>query len=232
MKNFLIAALAATVGFASPLVAQDNPVVVELYTSQGCSSCPPADEILHQLADREDVIALALHVDYWDYIGWKDPFADPAHAERQRAYARVGQRRTIYTPEMVVQGVTDIVGARPMKLSEAIARHARMAPKVDLDIKRDGNTLVVEAKALEKLNGQMTVHLLSYAPEHTTKIKRGENRGRTLSYANVVEDWKVIGDWDGSGPLNISAEMTDELPSVVIIQEQDAGPILAAARLR
>ena len=232
MKNFLIAALAATVSFASPLVAQDNPVVVELYTSQGCSSCPPADAILHQLADREDVIALALHVDYWDYIGWKDPFADPAHAERQRAYARVGQRRTIYTPEMVVQGVTDIVGARPMKLSEAIAKHARMAPKVDLDIKRDGNTLVVEAKALEQLSGRMTVHLLSYAPEHTTKIKRGENRGKTLSYANVVEDWKVIGDWDGSGPLNISAEMTDDLPSVVLIQEQDTGPILAAARLR
>ena len=232
MKNFVFAALAAAVSFASPLVAQDNPVVVELYTSQGCSSCPPADAILHQLADREDVIALALHVDYWDYIGWKDPFADPAHAERQRAYARVGQRRTIYTPEMVVQGVTDIVGARPMKLSEAIAKHARMAPKVDLDIKRNGNTLVVEAKALEQLSGRMTVHLLSYAPEHTTKIKRGENRGRTLSYANVVEDWKVIGDWDGSGPLNISAEMTDDLPSVVLIQEQDTGPILAAARLR
>lgn len=232
MKHFLIAAFTATLGFAAPLAAQDNPVVVELFTSQGCSSCPPADAILHQLADREDVIALALHVDYWDYIGWKDPFGSAAHAERQRAYARVGQRRTIYTPEMVVQGVTDIVGAKPMKLSEAIAKHAKMAPKVDLDLKREGDQLVIAAKTMAQVTGPMTVHMVRYAPEHTTKIKRGENRGKTLSYANVVEDWQVLGDWDGSAALNISAKMTGDLPCVVIIQGQDAGPILAAARLR
>ena len=232
MKQFFIAAFAAALSVASPLAAQDNPVVVELYTSQGCSSCPPADAILHQLADREDVIALALHVDYWDYIGWEDPYGNPAHAERQRAYARVGQRRTIYTPEMVVQGETDIVGAKPMKLSEAISKHAKMAPKVDLDLTRDGDKLVIAAKALAQLTGPMTVHMLRYAPEHTTKIKRGENRGKTLSYANVVEDWQVLGDWDGAAPLSISAEITGDLPSVVIIQGKDAGPIFAAARLR
>lgn len=232
MKHFLIAALTATVSLASSVVAQDNPVVVELYTSQGCSSCPPADAILHQLADREDVIALALHVDYWDYIGWKDPYGNPAHAERQRAYARVGQRRTIYTPEMVVQGETDIVGAKPMELAEAIARHANTAPKVELDLKREGNKLVIAAKTLAGVKGPMTVHMLRYAPEHTTKIKRGENRGKTLSYANVVEDWKVLGNWDGVAPLDISADLAGDLPSVVIIQGQDTGPILAAARLR
>ena len=232
MKHFLIAALTTAISFASPLVAQDNPVVVELYTSQGCSSCPPADAILHELADRDDVIALALHVDYWDYIGWKDPYGSAAHAERQRAYARVGQRRTIYTPEMVVQGVTDIVGTKPMKLSEAIAKHAREAPKVDLDLTREGNKLVVAAKALVDVKGPLTVHLLRYAPEHTTKIKRGENRGKTLVYSNVVEDWQVLGNWDGTAPLEISAEVVGELPSVVIIQGQDTGPILAAARLR
>lgn len=232
MKHFLIAALTAAVGFAAPLAAQDNPVVVELFTSQGCSSCPPADAILHQLADREDVIALALHVDYWDYIGWKDPFGNSAHAERQRAYARVGKRRTIYTPEMVVHGVTDIVGAKPMKLSEAIAKHAKMAPKVGLEIARDGDQLRIAAETLAQVNGPMTVHLVRYTPEHTTKIKRGENRGKTLSYANVVEAWEVLGDWDGAAPLNISAEMTGDLPCVVIIQGQGAGPILAAARLR
>ena len=232
MKHLLAAAFTAAISFASPMAAQDNPVVVELYTSQGCSSCPPADAILHQLADREDVIALALHVDYWDYIGWKDPYGKAAHAERQRAYARVGQRRTIYTPEMVVQGQTDIVGTKPMKLAEAIAQHASMAPKVELDLTQKGNKLVIAAKTVANVKGPMTVHLLAYTPEHTTKIKRGENRGKTLSYANVVEDWQVLGDWDGAAPLNISAEMSGDLPRVVLIQGKDAGPIFAAARLR
>lgn len=232
MKYLISAAFATFVSVATPVVAQDNPVVVELYTSQGCSSCPPADKILHELADREDVIALALHVDYWDYIGWKDPFGNPAHAKRQRAYAQVAQRRTIYTPEMIVHGVTEIVGARPMKLSEAIAKHARMAPKVELDLERQGDELVISAKALTRLDGPARVYLLRYTPEHTTQIKRGENRGRTLSYANVVESWQDLGDWDGKGALNISAEMAGDLPGVVIIQGQDTGPILAAARLR
>jgi hypothetical protein len=232
MKHLIPAAFAALLGLASPLIAQDNPVVVELYTSQGCSSCPPADKILHELAGRDDVIALALHVDYWDYIGWKDPFGSSAHADRQRAYAAAGQRRTIYTPEMIVNGETDIVGAKPMKLSEAIAAHARMAPKVQVALTRDGDEVVIDAKTLADTNGPMTVHMLRYTPEQTTKIKRGENRGKTLSYANVVEGWTVLGDWDGKAPLNMRADMVGDKPGVVIIQSQNAGPILAAARLK
>jgi len=232
MKHLFLSAIAAAICLATPLAAQDTPVVVELYTSQGCSSCPPADKILHELAEREDVIALALHVDYWDYIGWKDPFGNAAHAERQRAYARVGHRRTIYTPEMVVQGVTDIVGAKPMKLSEAIAAHAKVAPKVDLTLTRDGDELRINAKALEALDGPLTVHMLRYSALQTTEFKRGENRGNTLQYANVVEGWTVLGEWDGGSPLRMKAAVTGDLPSVVILQQSDAGPILAAARLR
>jgi len=232
MKHLIFTAFAAAVGFAAPLAAQENPVVVELFTSQGCSSCPPADKILHQLADREDVIALALHVDYWDYIGWKDPFGDPAHAVRQRAYATAAQRRTIYTPEMIVNGVTDIVGAKPMKLSEAIAKHARMAPKVEINLTRDGDQMVITAQALAAIEGPMTVHMLRYTAHRTTVIKRGENRGNTFEYANVVEGWTALGDWDGASPLRMSAEMSGDKPCVVIIQGQNAGPIFAAARLR
>lgn len=110
MRRFT-AALALALCFAAPGFAQRAMVVVELYTSQGCSSCPPADALLHDLAEREDVIALALHVDYWDYIGWKDEFAHPQHAQRQRAYAQKAKRRSIYTPEFIVQGQTDVVGA-------------------------------------------------------------------------------------------------------------------------
>ena len=114
MNKTVFAFVAFLLSLAIPATAQENPVVVELFTSQGCSSCPPADALMHDLAAREDVIPLALHVDYWDYIGWKDPFGNPAHADRQRAYAAAGNRRTIYTPEMVVGGVTDIVGTQPM----------------------------------------------------------------------------------------------------------------------
>ena len=134
----LIKAIVASVLLVAPAWAENAPVVVELYTSQGCSSCPPADVLFHEIADRDDVIALALHVDYWDYIGWKDEFAHPSHADRQRAYATVAGRRSIYTPEMIVNGETDIVGAKPMQLSEAIAMHRQRPVKVAVNVSREG----------------------------------------------------------------------------------------------
>lgn len=208
--------------------AEDHPVVVELFTSQGCSSCPPADAILDELANRDDVIALALHVDYWDYIGWKDPFGDPAHAERQRAYAVHGNRRSVYTPQMVVQGQTDIVGAKPMKLFQAIADHAALAPKVDVDILREGNQLRISAQTLTDGVGPMTVHMLRYTPRQHTQIERGENAGKTLLSTNIAEGWTVLTHWDGAGPLDLAVEVAGDKPTVVIIQSDIAGPILAA----
>jgi hypothetical protein len=231
VKTLLAAAVFATFGVAA-VQASDNPIVVELYTSQGCSSCPPADAILHELAERDDVIALALHVDYWDYIGWKDPFGDPAHAKRQRAYAAKGKRRSIYTPEMIVHGLTDIVGAKPMALSKAIAEHANNAPTVDVDVARHGDILTISGTMLKNKPQAMTVHLLRYTPEMTTRIKRGENGGKTLKYANVVEGWTVLGAWDGSKPLSMTAQIEGAKPAVVIVQSEKAGPILAAAVLR
>lgn len=188
MKHLLPLVAALTFAAGTPAASQQNPVVVELYTSQGCSSCPPADAILHELARREDVIALALHVDYWDYIGWKDPFGDPAHAERQRAYAMKAGRRSVYTPEMIVQGETDIVGAKPMKLSEAIAAHAKRDAPVQLTLSRDAQTLRIEAAARVALNGPVTVHMLRYVPHKTTVIERGENRGKRRITAILSKD--------------------------------------------
>ncbi len=124
-------AVCAVAAFAQ---GTDNPVVVELFTSQGCSSCPPADAILGDLAGRDDVIALALHVDYWDYIGWKDTFADPSYTKRQRAYARVAGARNIYTPQMVVGGMDHLVGVRPMELSDLIERHNAKDSTIDLNL--------------------------------------------------------------------------------------------------
>ncbi len=232
MKIPTLALVAASLSLATPLAAQNNPVVVELYTSQGCSSCPPADAILHELADRDDVIALALHVDYWDYIGWKDPFGNPAHAKRQRAYAAAGQRRSIYTPEMVVNGQTDIVGAKAMALAKAIAEHAKETPKVKLALARRGDIINITAEKLAVVDGPMDVHILRYTPRQVTEIKRGENAGKTIEYSNVVEDWQALGTWDGMTPLNFQATAAGSKPAVVIIQSAKAGPILAAARLK
>ena len=232
MRHFLFTLASCAALLGGPAVAQDNPVVVELFTSQGCSSCPPADALLHDLAKREDVIALALHVDYSDYIGWKDPFGDAAHAERQRSYARAGQRRHIYTPEMIVNGTTDIVGAKSMKLAEAILDHARQPKQVALGLKREGDKLSLTASPLSQLRGPLTVHLLRYTPKESTRISRGENAGKTLTYANIVEGWTVLGEWDGAGPLEMSAQVSGDLPTVVIIQQDGTGPIVGAARLR
>lgn len=232
MKPLCIALTAALLGFSPVAQAQDAPVVVELFTSQGCSSCPPADAMLLELAKREDVIALALHVDYWDYIGWKDPFADPAHTARQRAYAVRNDRRSIYTPEMIVGGLTDVVGAKPMELSKAIAQHAEQPDPVTLDLHREGDTLHIRAQVAGKVDGPMAVHLLRYTPLKSSKIKRGENAGKTLDYANIVEGWKVIEEWDGTAPLSLTAPISGDKPAVVIIQQGKVGPILAAARLR
>ncbi len=217
---------------ATPVFAQNSPVVVELFTSQGCSSCPPADELLHALADRDDVIALALHVDYWDYIGWKDEFADPRNADRQRAYATKAGRRSIYTPEMIVNGLTDIVGAKPMEISKAIAVHKEYPATVTVSLERSGDEVQITAETLRRATGPMLVQLLRYKPNREARITRGENAGRTISYANVTQDWKVLAEWDGRTPLSMSAMAPGKDPIVVLIQAEQMGPILAAAQLK
>ncbi|MEM9580984.1 MAG: DUF1223 domain-containing protein [Pseudomonadota bacterium] len=229
MKRIIagLAALWITMGAAA--TAQQTPVVVELYTSQGCSSCPPADALMHKLAQRGDVIALSLHVDYWDYIGWKDPFADPAHAERQRAYARKAGRRSIYTPQMIIGGVDSVVGTHPMDVADLIAKHARSPKHVSVSVSRSGGKLQIAAKSVRA--APYDVLVASFDPKKTTKIKRGENAGKTLSYSNVVDDLQLVGSWNGKGALSLKANAPGG-PVAVIIQHAGFGPIAAAAVLR
>ncbi len=234
MKHLIPMIVAAVTAWSAPVHAQSatqSPVVVELFTSQGCSSCPPADALMHDLAGRDDVIALALHVDYWDYIGWKDEFANPAFAERQRGYATEAGRRSIYTPQMIINGVTDIVGARPMELSKAIADHAAKPSVMGLSVVRSGDQLAITAQA-SPTPGPFLVHLVRYVPERTANITRGENAGHTLSYANVADEWKILTEWDGVTDLDLAAEAAGELPVVVMVQQGRHGAILAAAQLR
>ena len=207
-----------------------GPVVVELFTSQGCSACPSADRILAHLAEREDVLPLALHVDYWDYIGWEDAFADRAHTMRQKAYAHAVGERMIYTPQMVVQGEERVVGTRPHALRRAIGQEADRSGTVDLDASRHGGAVRVEARAAGPFEPPLAVQLVRYAPNRTVAITRGENAGHTFSYANVVTAWDRVGSWDGRTPLSLTLDAPGDDLAAVILQEPGPGPIHAAAR--
>lgn len=210
--------------------AQNGPVVVELYTSQGCSSCPPADAMLHDLAKRDDVIALALHVDYWDYIGWKDIFGRHENTLRQHAYARAANATTVYTPQMIIDGETHVIGSRPMQVMDAVQAHSARVDIVDVSLSRRGDNVLINAEASRR--GNYTVQLVRYTPEETVAIRRGENAGRNLSYANIVTSWDVVERWDGRSDLELQAQAAGDSPIVVIVQQSTDGPIVGAAQLR
>jgi hypothetical protein len=233
MRKFLAILVASVVSVSASLVAaQSGPVVVELYTSQGCSSCPPADEMLHELAGRSDVIALALHVDYWDYIGWKDEFGNPAFTQRQHQYARVAGARSVFTPQFVIGGRDHVVGAKMMDVMDQIRGNAERLGAVTLTIRREGDRLQIAAQANPPARQPLVVQLVRYTPQATVEIRRGENAGRTISYSNIVTSWDQIGEWDGAAPLSLAANISGGSPVVVIVQRAGQGPILAAAELR
>lgn len=229
--RFIPAAFASLLSLATPAVA-DGPVVVELYTSQGCSSCPPADEMLHDLARRSDVIALALHVDYWDYIGWADSFADPAHTRRQQNYARVAGQGTIYTPQMVIAGRDHVVGTKPMDVADAIRDNLAAYNGVGIEVSRNGNRVAISGTSERAFTRAAIVQLVRFTPQQTVDIRRGENAGRALSYSNIVTSWEQVGEWDGRLDLDLDVRATGAEPVVVIVQEPGPGAILAAKLLR
>lgn len=232
MRIILAGFLAVTtfLGAAGATSAGEKSVVVELYTSAGCSSCPPADAMFTKLADREGVIALSLHVDYWDYIGWKDEFGDPAYTARQKSYARYAHHRSVYTPQLIVGGTGYVVGNKPMEVIDLINAQKTQAPQVDLSITRKGGRVVINAAT--QTPQPMFVQLVRYTPRAVVNISRGENAGRTIEYTNIVNEWRQIDTWNGADPLRLSARANGSDPVVVIIQAVGPGPILAAARLR
>ena len=228
---FTALGLIAGLALAAPASAEKQGTVVELFTSQGCSSCPPADALLAELAHRDDVIALALHVDYWDYIGWADDLADPAFTRRQRAYARAAGGDTIYTPQMVIGGVDHVVGSRPMAVMETLLKHAQAPSPVDVTLMRRGGTLTVTARATPALAREAVVQLVRYAPVAPRDIGRGENAGKRVTYVNAVTSWTVAGRWEMSEPLTLELDVPGDLPVAVIVQDGTTGPILGAAAL-
>ncbi len=223
---------AAEVGVApgSPSV----PVVVELFTSQGCNSCPPADEFLGELAERPGIIALSLHVDYWDYIGWKDPYAIPQATARQRGYVEGLGLRYVYTPQMVIDGRADVAGLRRNEVLRAIETAAvgRKALQVRFE-RADGGKIVVPAGHAPE--GGAAVWLAVYDRNHETSVPRGENAGRKLHNYNVVRELSRIGTWHGERleiPFDMAAAAAQGRDGcAVIVQQAPAGPVLGAAAI-
>jgi len=206
----------------------ERPVVVELYTSQGCYSCPPADRLLGELADLPEVLALSFHVDYWDYIGWKDVFASPAHSDRQRQYSRALSLRYVYTPQMVVDGRYDVAGSRGRQVVAAIEKAARNQVSLDIEIDVEENLVRLPTGRAPKDGA--TVWLVMYDAEHSTEITRGENTGKTLTYHNVVRDYRELGVWNGEAlefPLDLAAA-SERDGCAVLVQQDRHGPIIGA----
>ena len=212
-----------------------GPVVVELYTSQGCSSCPPADAFLGELAMWPGVIALGFHVDYWDYIGWKDPFAKPAYTERQKSYKRSFANPYIYTPQMVIDGRDHVVGSRRGEIKEKIAeaRGRQKTVQVSFDA-ADGGRVVIPAGPAPAAGAD--IWLAVYDKEHETEIARGENSGRTLKDHNVVRELQHLGYWTGEAltiPLALDAAADrGRSGCAVIVQHRETKKVLGAGLMR
>jgi hypothetical protein len=228
LKPAHASALAAAL--ALPLIAAapaPPPVVVELFTSQGCSSCPPADAALAKTADRPDVIALSFNVTYWNHLGWKDTFSRPEFTERQVAYARALGDGAPYTPEVVAGGHYAGVGNSPAAIAGLIAK-ARAAPGAAVSAV-DGKITVSAGVAPRR---GADVWLVSYDPRIIqVPVKAGENGGKTLPQRNVVRSLKRLGGWTGQAAAFTAPATAPGLRSVVLVQGRDGGPILAAAQL-
>jgi hypothetical protein len=238
MRRFaaIVAAAAAVLASASA-AAGERAAVVELFTSQGCNSCPPADAMLGQLAKRKDVIAFSFHVDYWDYLGWKDTFASPENTNRQRAYARATGRRTIYTPEMVVGGDTHVVGSDGGAIERAIAKaNANAKDRFDITFARDNaDYVMVTVSADESVRGRAAVLLFRYDTRHEVAIERGENAVKKLAYHNVVREVRRLDTWRGE-TLQLMLPVRDLRAGgrdgcAVVVQREHDGPILGAAKI-
>ncbi|WP_449470095.1 DUF1223 domain-containing protein [Sphingobium chungangianum] len=202
-----------------------RPVLVELFQSQGCSSCPPADTHLNALADATDVVALSFAVTYWDHLGWKDTYAKPAFTQRQWDYAHANHRLSVATPQVWVNGTNTLIGNRADELAAAIGGAHSDGPTITL---HQGGATIGDAQAPV---GGADIWLARFDPEtRYVSIDAGENSGRTLPHRNIVHSLTRIGHWTGAMHEIALNQNDDGLRDAVFLQAGPGGPILAAAR--
>lgn len=233
--RLVLGLVALAAGWSVPAAAQEPaPVVVELYTSQGCNSCPPADAFLGELARQPGVIALGFHVDYWNYLGWHDPYSNKKFTYRQKEYAMALRQTGVYTPQMVIQGRRGEVGSDRRSVLRAIAeaRKAKSAATVVLEKLEGGRLRAVVSAANGGAKGAY-VWLALFDRRHATKVPRGENEGKTLTNYHVVREWKKLGQLEGEkaefavGAAGENGEKRSG--AAVLVQHGKGGPILGAA---
>lgn len=232
-----VLAVAAVPAEAGPA---KRPVVVELYTSQGCSSCVPADALLGKLAKRADVIPMSLSVTYWDMLGWKDTLASESYTRRQKSYAQTMGHSAVYTPQIIVDGVSDVVGSREAAVESAIEAHLRANAGDDVPVALNETKqelrISIGGAADRSAKAPATIWMFHLKGQATVAIGGGENDGRTMTYHNVVADVKAIGQWKGE-PLAIDLPRSamEGLPHdgvVVVVQSGGGyGKIVGAAML-
>ena len=233
----LFGALAAVLALAAPAAAETlraHPkAVVELFTSQGCASCPPADALLSSLAGDDDVITLAYHVDYWDYVGWPDTFGSADNSNLQRAYAKGWNSSRIYTPQMVINGTKDVVGSRRTEVQNALDA-ATLSLPVDITMTSHMIKVSVQSRAGAR---DAVVWLVTYRDRAEVTIDKGDNAGKTMVYTQVVTKRQLLGVWEASTGAQFKLpidEVLDENSSgvAVLVQQDDnglPGPIIGAA---
>lgn len=233
---FGLAVIVFALSAETPLHAAsaESPVVIELYTSQGCSSCPPADALLTDLADDPGLLALSFHVDYWDYIGWRDPFGSPRNTRRQRDYVQTLQLDFVYTPQMVIDGRYDVVGSRVTSVRRIIEKAGKQAKPLTLEFVPGGGGKVVVPAGAAPAEGA-AIWLVAYDRSHVTEVPRGENGGRKLTNANVVREFERLGTWTGERlefPLMLAEiHARGRTGCAILVQEGRQGPVLGAIDL-
>jgi len=222
---------------AGELSASEPKVVLELFTSQGCSSCPPADKIISEYAKHDDVLALSFNIDYWDYLGWKDTLASSDNTDRQRAYAVAREDYQVYTPQIVVNGHKHVIGSNRSAIEAAIEDDETLPVKISLVENDDAVTVTIDETGTDVEH--TTLWVIFYQSEVTVPIERGENTGKTISYSNVVKKIRPIAMWDGDAmsvdlPKSEMAKANVKRCAVLLQTETEAGlpgRVLGAAML-
>ena len=210
---------------AKPTIS--SPVIVELFTSQSCSSCPPADKLLGELSKNDNVIALSCHVTYWNHLHWNDTLSQAFCTDRQRSYVRAMKKRTSYTPQMVVNGRHDVVGSRAWQVHDVIEKAENEVLLIELSYGAGD----LEINLPNIMSGRYQITLIEYGDNHTQSIPSGENRGRTVHYTNPVMDLIDLGAWDGSSKV-INREINQDHSYAVLVHENHRhGAIIAAGKI-
>ncbi len=234
VRASLIMIACCSVGAAAPSAPVAVTSVLELFTSQGCSSCPPADALLAGIARKPDIVAVSFPVDYWDYIGWKDTLASPAFAARQKAYAAAHGDGHVYTPQAVIDGVSGVVGSDSGEIQEAISagKGRDGALSLSMRLSHSAGSLLIEVPEGE--GGPAGVLVLRVTRTKTVHIGRGENAGRSVTYTNVVRAIEKVGEWTGSNATFQTPDARGEDEGFVVLVQKGTlekpGAILGAAK--